>query len=53
MEWIAENWELIAAFIVPIASLMSAFLPDGHWTMKLINALALNILKAKNDPAEQ
>jgi len=53
MEWIQENWELIAAFIVPISSLMSAFLPDGHWSMKVVNWMALNVLKAKNDPNSQ
>ena len=53
MEWITANWELIAALVVPASALLAATVPDGHWSMKLINLLALNVGKARNDPKSQ
>ena len=35
------------------ASILSALLPDGHPLMKIINAIAVNVGKAKNDPGAQ
>lgn len=53
MDWIVENWELIAGLIIPICALASALIPDGHWSMKIVNAIALNVGKAANDPQKQ
>lgn len=50
----APNWlALAAALIVPICGLIAAALPDGHWAMKIVNMVALNFGKAKNDSRAQ
>ena len=44
----------ILAFIVALASLVSAFVPDSKLpapVAKVLNWLALNVGKAKNDPS--
>jgi hypothetical protein len=49
-----ENWQLIAAALVPlVASIIAALVPDGHWLMKGINFLAVNKGMASNDPSKQ
>ncbi len=55
IEWLSqpENAALVGALAVAVSSLLSAVLPDGHMLMKIINALALNFGKAKNDAAVQ
>ncbi len=55
MEWIAqpENMALVTGIVVAVSSLLSAVLPDGSFLLKVINMLALNVGKAKNDPADQ
>lgn len=44
----------ILAFVVALASLVSAFVPDGKMppaVAKIINWAALNVGRAKNDPS--
>ena len=53
MDIILENWELIIPVIVSVASLLAAVLPDDSGVMKVVNWLALNVGKAKNDPDAQ
>ena len=50
----------IVAFISALAALVSAFVPDGKWpggangiVAKVVNYLAFNFGKAKNDPSRQ
>lgn len=47
------NGAEIVAFIVALAALISAFVPDSKMpapVAKVLNFLALNVGKAKNDP---
>lgn len=53
-EALPANWGAIIAAAVPaLASICSIYLPSGSKTMKVIDALALNLGKAKNDPGAQ
>lgn len=54
MEWFTpENLAILGAFVVAGASLLAAVLPDDSGIMKFVNWIALNVGKAKNDPAAQ
>lgn len=44
---------LTVAGPIGIASLISAFVPSGSWVMKIIDVLAANWFKARNDPQVQ
>lgn len=48
-----EGKALLLALIPVVASVLAAILPDGHPVMKVVNAVALNVGKAKNDPNVQ
>lgn len=57
---IIPNGAEIVVFIVALASLVSAFVPDGKWyggangmMARIINYVAFNFGRAKNDPANQ
>ncbi len=55
IDWISDptNLALVGGVAVAVASLLSTILPDGSMLMKLINAVALNFGKAKNDTSAQ
>ncbi len=54
MEWFTpENVALIGTVVVAVSSLLSTLIPDGSMLMKILNALALNFGKAKNDSRVQ
>jgi len=50
-QWV--GWVISALGVVGSASVVSAFVSSERWWMKLVDALAFNWLKARNDPAEQ
>lgn len=54
MDWFTpENLALAAGAFIAIASLLSSILPDDSGLMRIVNLIALNVGKAKNDPGAQ
>ena len=53
MDWILENMNIIIPAAVAIASAISAFVPSTNKVMQIIDLIALNWGKARNDPGVQ
>jgi hypothetical protein len=55
MEWMQDplNWALAAFGISTASSCASAVLPSDNPLVKILDVLAVNVGKAKNDPAIQ
>lgn len=54
--WVVVGGALVGVLgpmTVTACSIIAAVLPDGSKAMKLTNAVALNVGKAKNDPGVQ
>lgn len=55
---VIPNGAEIVGFVVALFALISAFVPDSKWpggaggiVAKIVNTLAVNVGKAKNDPS--
>jgi len=48
-----QNQIMIAMGATVLSSIASSVLPDGHWLMKVVNVVALNVGKASNDSHKQ
>lgn len=53
METIIDNLHIIVPAIIAVASAISAFVPSVGPIMKIIDGIALNWNKARNDPEAQ
>jgi hypothetical protein len=53
MEWIIDNIEIIIPVAIAVASAISAVVPSTNKVMAVIDLIALNWNKARNDPQAQ
>lgn len=53
MDWVLENIELLVPAVIAAASAISAFVPSVGKVMRVVDLLALNWGKARNDPGAQ
>jgi hypothetical protein len=53
VEWIVENIGILVPAAIAVASAISAFVPSGNKIMQVIDLIALNWNKARNDPEAQ
>ena len=53
MDWVLANLDMLVPAVIAVASAISAFVPSTNKVMAIIDALALNWGKARNDPRVQ
>jgi hypothetical protein len=53
MDWVIENIAIIVPALIAVASAVSAFVPSTNKVMQIIDLIAINWGKARNDPGVQ